>query len=118
VLSLLSAAQGSSGGVAHFAHLGGLLTGYLYLKADWRTGRQLERFKRGVARSRRLAIVPRDEEGEERTGLAANSGRREEAVLYDKVDAVLDKISAEGMSSLTRAELALLDEVSKRHRSN
>jgi hypothetical protein len=31
---------------------------------------------------------------------------------------VLDKISAEGMSSLTAEELRLLDEVSKRHRSN
>lgn len=118
VLSLLSATQGSSGGVAHFAHLGGLLTGYIYLKADWRTGRQLERIKRGVARTRRLAIVPRDEEGEEHPGVGSARVGREESVLYDKVDAVLDKISAEGMSSLTNEELALLDEVSKRHRSN
>lgn len=118
VLSLLSATQGSSGGVAHFAHLGGLLTGYIYLKADWRTGQQLERIKRGVIRTRRLAIVPRDEEGEEHPGVGAGRSRGEDPRLYDKVDAVLDKISAEGMSSLTREELALLDEVSKRHRSN
>jgi len=39
-------------------------------------------------------------------------------VLYEKVDAVLDKISATGMSSLTSDELKLLDEVSKRHRTN
>jgi membrane associated rhomboid family serine protease len=118
VLSLLIAAQGSSGGVAHFAHLGGLLTGYIYLKADWRTGQQLERIKRGVARTRRLAIVPRDEEGEEHPGVGSGRVGREESRLYDQVDAVLDKISAEGMSSLTNEELALLDEVSKRHRSN
>ena len=118
VLSLLSATQGSSGGVAHFAHLGGLLTGYIYLKADWRTGQQLERIKRGVIRTRRLAIVPRDEEGEEHPGVGAGRSRGEDPRLYDKVDAVFDKISAEGMSSLTREELALLDEVSKRHRSN
>ena len=43
---------------------------------------------------------------------------REDAALYDKVDAVLDKISAEGMSSLSPAELKLLDEVSKKHRTN
>jgi hypothetical protein len=43
---------------------------------------------------------------------------REDAALYDRVDAVLDKISAEGMSSLTPEELRLLDEVSKRHRTN
>jgi hypothetical protein len=39
-------------------------------------------------------------------------------MLYDRVDAVLDKISAEGMSSLTPDELKLLDDVSKRHRAN
>jgi hypothetical protein len=63
--------------------------------------------------------VPRDENGNEHPG-AQRSGRRvrEDAALLDRVDAVLDKISAEGMSSLTPDELRLLDEVSKRHRSN
>jgi hypothetical protein len=43
---------------------------------------------------------------------------REDVALYDKVDAVLDKISAQGMSSLSTAELKLLDDVSKKHRTN
>ncbi len=81
---------------------------------DWRG---LGGIKRAVTKKRRLAIVPRDE-GEEEHATASRKSVREDAVLYDKVDAVLDKISAEGMSALTEAELALLDEVSKKHRTN
>ena len=125
VLSALSAFQSSGGGagaggrVAHFAHLGGLIAGFLYMRSDWRPGGQLARIKKAASRSRRLAIVPRDESVEEHPGVDAPARRpREEAVLYEKVDAVLDKISATGMSSLTPGELKLLDEVSKRHRTN
>ena len=120
LLSLLSALPSSGGaqaggGTAHFAHLGGLIAGFLYLKSDWLSRSQLGLMKKAAARSRRLAIVPRDESGDEQS---AEGQRREDAVLYDQVDEVLDKISATGMSSLTADELKLLDEVSKRHRTN
>jgi hypothetical protein len=119
VVALLSATTSAGGSnVAHFAHLGGLVAGFLYLKADWRGAAHLNRLQQATRR-RRMAIVPRDEEAEqERPGAAARKRGREDSVLYDKVDAVLDKISAEGMGSLTPEELRLLDEVSKRHRSN
>jgi len=122
VLTVWGAGPGAEGSnVAHFAHLGGLISGFLYLKADWRPGERMRQIQRsaksGGTRRRRLAIVP----SEERSDPASQStGRRvrEDAALYDRVDAVLDKISAEGMGSLTPEELRLLDEVSKRHRSN
>jgi hypothetical protein len=38
--------------------------------------------------------------------------------VYDEVDRVLDKISESGMDSLTPDERRLLDDVSKRLRSN
>ena len=103
------------------AVLGGLVAGYLYLKADFRTGKVFEGVQRAARKKRRLAIVPGEEPEEEHA--AGRRPRRQEAVkeneaLYDQVDAVLDKISAEGMSSLTPAELELLDEVSKKHRTN
>jgi len=121
VLSLLNAVQGSGGGVANFAHLGGLIAGLIYLKADWRPGDKLQRLRKATSRTRRLAIVPRDENREEHPGVGVGASRgqhREDAALYDQVDAVLDKISAQGMSSLTPDELKLLDEVSRRHRTN
>ena len=120
VVTLWSAGPGAQGSsVAHFAHLGGLLSGFLYLKADWRPGERLKQMQRSATRRRRLAIVPRDANVDEQRGVQAPGKRvREDAALYDRVDAVLDKISAEGMTSLTAEELRLLDEVSKRHRSN
>jgi membrane associated rhomboid family serine protease len=115
LMSAVQSAQGSS--VAHLAHLGGLITGFLYLKADWRPARKLSQLQKAATRKRRLAIVPRDDKDDEHAG-ASRRQAREDAALYDKVDAVLDKISAQGMSSLTDAERELLDEVSKKHRSN
>jgi hypothetical protein len=124
VVALLGAngsAQGGGGGVAHLAHLGGLITGWLYLKADFRTGKVFEGVQRAAKKKRRMAIVPGEEQDEEHASSARPRTRkkvRENEELYDRVDAVLDKISAEGMSSLTPAELELLDEVSKKHRTN
>jgi membrane associated rhomboid family serine protease len=123
--SVFSAFGSTGGGVAHFAHLGGLAAGFLYLKADWRLpgGRSGS----GASRSRaRVAIVPREEEVRRkaaagktrRRGTEAGWSRADDDALLDEVDRVLDKISAEGMAALTPAERAILDEVSKRHRTN
>ncbi|MEQ9400704.1 MAG: rhomboid family intramembrane serine protease [Longimicrobiales bacterium] len=121
VVSLMSALSdpGGGGGVAHFAHLGGLAAGFAYLKSDWRPGSRSATTS-GTKRParRRLAIVPREEREARRAEKTETRRREDEKVLLDRVDAVLDKISAEGMSSLTPEELRLLDEVSKRRRSN
>jgi membrane associated rhomboid family serine protease len=117
VLSLLSAFDGSQGGgVAHLAHLGGLVTGFLYLKGHHLVGARAQKLTRTV-RKRRLAIVPHAEE-EIHPSARPRMEDDEEKALYDAVDRVLDKISAHGMSSLTSDELKLLDDVSRRHRAN
>jgi len=125
VLSFFSAFGGAGGGVAHFAHLGGLVTGFLYLKSDGRMGAGLSRIRESGPSSRRVAVVPKERTSREvaRPGPAAGESRRgwrdaDEEALLDKVDRVLDKISATGIGSLSPEERKLLDEVSKRHRSN
>jgi len=120
VASVLSAFGGSGGGVAHFAHLGGLLTGFLYLKMDWRVPEALEQVKTSTRRARRLAIVPRkDEDQVERRGSVKTGwSQAEERKMLDQVDRVLDKISDRGIASLTEQEKRLLDEVSRRRRTN
>jgi membrane associated rhomboid family serine protease len=119
VLSLLNAFDGSQGGgIAHFAHLGGLITGFLYLKGTPRAGGGWSGPARAVRR-RRLAIVPQQEEPVEPAAPRGDAGPPAgEKALYDAVDRVLDKISAHGMASLTPEELKLLDDVSRRHRAN
>ena len=115
LLTFVQAFGAPGGPVAHMAHLGGLLTGLVYIRADWRPGARLESIKRRVNRVRRLAIVPRDEEPQPRSG-PWHAG--DEGELLDAVDRVLDKISAHGMSALTPEERRLLDEVSRRHRTH
>lgn len=121
LVSLLSAVGGSNNGVAHFAHLGGILAGFAYLKSDWGPGKSSRSTgrSRGV-RIRRMAIVPREDKPDEtvQPGSGAKPWSSEDEKVLDEVDRILDKISAEGMSSLTSRERRVLDEVSKKHRSN
>lgn len=117
--TFLSSFSDSGSGVANFAHLGGFVTGWLYLRADWRVSQKLGALGRAV-RTRRLAIVPRDDAQAEPLGAREREGAHtsEEEALLDAVDRVLDKISASGMASLTPEERRLLDEVSRRRRNN
>ncbi len=121
LLAFSSAFGAAGGGIAHFAHLGGLVTGFIYLKSDWKTAGKLQGFARAAGvKARRLAIVPSEDTSRSSASKARSahaSGTKEKATL-DAVDQVLDKISAKGMSSLTDDERALLDEVSRRQRTN
>ncbi len=123
VLTFFSAFTGAGGGVAHFAHLGGLLAGLVYLRTDGKLGAGFEKMKR-AARVERLAIVPRDDdvreqkENEGRRSRKGSKARMAEEELLDEVDRILDKISDSGISSLTEDERSVLDEVSRRRRTN
>ncbi len=119
LVSVFSAFGGAGGGIAHFAHLGGLLTGFLYLKSDWRPGGTRKGKTTGI-RVRKMAIVPREEAGQasQRQAQDQSGWSKKEEVVLDEVDRILDKISATGMASLTEDERKVLDEVSRKHRSN
>jgi hypothetical protein len=129
VLTVFGTFGTSGSSTAHFAHLGGILAGLIYLKADWRPKTSLARFvstsgRRGRGGSsgspRPLAIVPREVQKQRTESSSADEpvAPSDERKLLDEVDRVLDKISAEGMGSLTRDERRLLDEVSRRRRMN
>jgi membrane associated rhomboid family serine protease len=113
-VSFFSAFSAAPDGVAHFAHLGGFAAGFLYIKLDNATGNPLNKMKRLISR-RRFKVVPGA------TGPKPEppkTKRRGEDRVLDEVDRVLDKISTQGMASLTPEERTLLDEVSRRYRQN
>ncbi len=123
LITFVSAFGGAGGGIAHFAHLGGLVAGLGYLHFGTRIAERLGTLKESV-RSDRFVVVPGKEgEAEERAARPRRTARKkqpsggEEAIL-DEVDRILDKISATGMGSLTNAERKVLDEVSKARRTN
>ena len=162
-LSFVSAIGPSRDGIAHLAHLGGAVAGFLMVKSGWlpaygggsyagrgdwgpgvggagvrRSGRPR---KRGGGWTRRIRTLGRKPSGPRlwKGGTAGRSRPRpvrdpgEEAAMrvieehmaerrareeLDRVDEVLDKISARGINSLTEEERALLDRVSRHTQLN
>lgn len=84
-------------GIGHFAHLGGMLIGYLYLKFDWRIESFFRKFQQ-IGADRRTRARQRKEE------------RKRE--LMAEVDRILDKINRQGMESLTKEEKKKLEQAS------
>lgn len=122
IMSFLSMINGRGGNIAHAAHLGGFAAGFIYLKLD-RPGGLFSGMRKNFKR-RRLTVVPgeKDERRAPAATAAPSAGRRSsvarEEGLLDELDRVLDKISTQGMASLSAEERKLLDEVSKRYRQN
>jgi membrane associated rhomboid family serine protease len=97
-ISLWSGFRGSRTGVADFAHLGGFVGGWLYLKwLDMRQG--TKRFRAKVT-----ANVPRDT----LSNWKHVDPKSVHEVNRDEVNRILDKISASGLGSLTPEERLFL----------
>lgn len=116
-LDLAAAMRGSPDGVAHFAHLGGFLVGFILLRSEDSVRRRARAaFQQRVPahvvpRTHRRAPVP-----EEAPQAAARAAPAEQAPEHDQVDRLLDKISESGLDSLTPDERRLLDDVSRQLR--
>jgi hypothetical protein len=137
--------SGSTGGTAYAAHFGGMLAGWVYLRAP-NVG-SLDRFRSRIApapdygdetpRAVPKSSRPRDGRERETDDIVAQSKAAMARVrpapapkpqappvpapvtvpaASTALDAVLDKIAATGMESLTPAERLMLDEWSKRLR--
>jgi membrane associated rhomboid family serine protease len=129
---------GASSGVAHFAHLGGLVTGWLYLHTP--PSHALERLRQRVSsvpdtgddpprpiprglprqpRERREVdeIVARSKAAIAKRPAPVQAPRRVPMLRRsDEINIVLDKISRQGLDSLTSDERRILEEASKRLR--
>ena len=111
-LALFGGFSGGAAGVgtAHFAHLGGYLGGYLYLKLLTRN-RSSERFRRQTK-----PAAPRLETS---AGAMDRWKKIQREQLHEvnrtELDRILDKISAGGIGTLTPGEREFLDRFSSRH---
>jgi membrane associated rhomboid family serine protease len=112
-LNLFLALVRPDNGVAHLAHLGGLLAGYLYFQAQRLSTR---RSPAPVSQLETAVVVQSGtREGQPRGGGPLRTlPRAGSDPVAAEVDRVLDKISAHGIESLTAEERRFLDEVSKR----
>ena len=131
-INIASSLDGSGRGVAVFAHLGGMLAAFLYLKSPWAPKAWGEMSsvprKRQQSRGGGMALVPWGGKKQPVSGTPAATATqtrpaparsaKAERELLDDVDRILDKISAQGLSSLSEEERKRLDEVSRRYRTN
>lgn len=124
-LDLLWGVSGSSRGIAHFAHLGGALTGFLWMlgemnlvpvRAMWQRVRR--EFRNPFGKSERF--VRRDSRRYEPTDARFYDIKTRKPIEDDTdvnqqvIDAILDKISVAGYQSLTPDEKRILNEASKK----
>lgn len=120
LIEIMSEWRGFGAGIAHLAHLGGFVGGYLYLilfcKRDviWSFS---DLFRRRGPHFYRASDAPPPQPGPAATNTDANGGGAGEKpitkVSQQEVDRLLDKISREGINSLTdyeRAELQFFRE--------
>ncbi len=134
----VSTVGGGSSGIAHFAHLGGLIAGWLYLHTP--PAHALDRFRispvpevsdeppraipRGLPRPREPRreideIVAKSKAAVAKRPVPAQAPRTQpRALRTDDVNLLLDKISQFGLDSLTKDERKLLEDASRRMKEN
>jgi len=100
VLAAIEFLSGISGrdGIAHFAHLGGMAAGLLYMRTDhraWRFWGRLREIFKGVP----IRINLKEEDDEENTDA-------------EKIDSILDKLSEKGYENLSETERRILENYS------
>lgn len=99
ILGFLPALMGRGGGIAHMAHLGGVIFAVAYMKLDWR----LSVFNRKVKSLRR-----------KRHEAKLSKNRQKADEVMRQVDAILDRINEVGIENLTREERKVLEDASNR----
>jgi membrane associated rhomboid family serine protease len=104
VLEFIASFRHTSDGIGHFAHLGGMVVGYVYIKADFRIPSffRLSTYVnrvRDFKHKRRMKAIEKKREREQR--------------LMERVDQVLDKINQVGYDNLTREEKKILEQASQ-----
>ncbi len=110
VIEFFSGYSNSSPGIANFAHLGGMVTGYVYIRWWWvikiRSKGVLAGLIGGLGstagRSRRPSRSPTEEQP------TATKVKTTEETGMAEVDRILDKILVSGLDSLTEEERAIM----------
>lgn len=99
VLALLGGFSGASGGIAHFAHLGGYLGAWIYLRYLQRGRETFRKRAQGAPKPREIKFT---------AAKPTVDIEKVHEVNRAEVNRILDKISAHGMSSLSDQERLFL----------
>ena len=95
ILGFLTAAPG----VAHWAHLGGAVFAFLYIKGDWRWASFGDKLKNLRYRRKEAKLEKRRQEAED---------------VMKRVDSILDKINQVGIENISKEDRKFLEDASSR----
>jgi len=101
VIELFAGLSSSGEGIARFAHLGGMVTGYFYLTG----ATSFYRFRNWIHLKQRSIIPHRDKKTFQFHEVTDD--------LVQEVDRILEKVSKEGSQSLNAKEREIMDRYSK-----
>lgn len=104
---LFSLSPGSGSTVSYISHLGGMAAGWLYIT------RILPEVKKRVIQIEPGSRSQRSRKSGSSSKPSRKEKKKDQAYLNKKVDAILDKISREGMQSLTKEEKKILEQSSE-----
>lgn len=123
LIALMSSVGNNNDGIAHLAHLGGMITGFIFLRVTipslggkmGSTGGGLGAAWKRYRTKKRMRVVRPDEKagGNGRGGYDGKDFYRggdsaEKSPEQQRIDLILDKISREGLDSLTDEEQDIL----------
>ena len=122
-IEFFSGAAGATPGVARFAHLGGMVTGYLYIRWWWAARLKFKALWRAardpgdepapiIARPTRRTFSPRGSDPD--VERAEGHGSKHPEMV--EVDRILDKILSDGLGSLTDEERGIMRRYSQRNK--
>jgi len=111
LIEFFAGASGSTPGVARFAHLGGMLTGYLYIRWWWVAKIQLKALWRRAASS-----GPEEDPAPRVIPRRAPKAKNAPDADMVQVDRILDKILSDGLESLTDDERGIMHRYSERNK--
>jgi rhomboid family protein len=98
-------------GVAHLAHLGGLFFGLIYFRGGKNWLNEANRMIRQRRMKSKFRVVDKKPAGDDSGHGNPGSGSK----TQDQVNVILEKISREGLDSLTAEEQDILRRASKKH---
>lgn len=114
-LEFFAGAAGTTPGIARFAHLGGMVTGYLYIRWWWVWKVNAKSFAKGLFEREEEAPAPR-RAAARRPVPRPVPDARPGGDQMEEVDRILDKILASGMDSLTEEEREVMKRYSQRNK--
>jgi membrane associated rhomboid family serine protease len=116
-IELLVSWRHTGDGIAHFAHLGGMVVGYFYLRyqSRWENFYLYLHNRRQRQRPPKKVMMQAGKSAESAGTLGGRGNVSDEIEIIDlkhRVDDILDKISSQGLDSLTEAEKKILEKAS------